>query len=179
MCAREYAPEEVLAFGVTLVCGACKPIYVQKLREGMLPPQRLPFAGFWIRAGSLAIDYVILYMVMMIVAGFGIGLSGFRNPDPFKILRLEGLLLGVQFLIATTYETLFIGKSGATPGMMTCRLKLIRGDGSNLGFSRAFFRCLARVASGFTFGIGYLMAAFDDENRTLHDYICDTRVIRR
>jgi uncharacterized RDD family membrane protein YckC len=27
-------------------------------------------------------------------------------------------------------------------------------------------------------GIGYLMAAWDDERRTLHDLICDTRVVR-
>ena len=27
-------------------------------------------------------------------------------------------------------------------------------------------------------GIGYLIAAFDDQKRTLHDHICDTRVIR-
>jgi uncharacterized RDD family membrane protein YckC len=179
MCSRGFAAEEVLTFGDTLICGFCKPIYVQRLREGLLPPQRLPFAGLWIRAGSITIDYIILYMVMMIVAGFSIGFGGFRNPDPFKILRLEGILLGVQFLIATTYETWFVASKGATPGMMTCRLKLIRSDGSNLGFSRSLFRCLARLVSGFTFGIGYLMAAFDDENRTLHDYICDTRVIRR
>jgi uncharacterized RDD family membrane protein YckC len=26
--------------------------------------------------------------------------------------------------------------------------------------------------------IGYLMAAFDDQKRALHDRICDTRVVR-
>jgi uncharacterized RDD family membrane protein YckC len=178
-CSRDFAPDEVIAFGDILVCGACKPIFVQKLREGLLPPQRLPFAGFWIRGGSLTIDYIVLYIIMMIVAGVGVGISGFRNPDPFKVLRLEGLLLGIQFLIATSYETWFVGKNGATPGMVSCRLQLIRGDGSSLGFQRALFRCLARLASSFTFGIGYLMAAFDEENRTLHDYICDTRVVRK
>jgi len=179
LCSVAFPPDDVMAFGDTLVCGTCKPIFVQRLREGMFPEQRLPFAGFWIRAGSLTIDYIILYIAMMIVAGFSVGISGFRNPDPFKILRLEGILLGVQFLIATTYETLFGGRLGATPGMVSCRLKLVRGDGSSLGYRRALFRCLARLASSFTFGIGYLMAAFDDENRTLHDYLCDTRVVRK
>ena len=133
-CHLEFASEEVIAFGDIIVCGGCKPLFVQRLREGISARQRLPFAGFWIRFGSLTIDYVILYMIMMIVAGFGVGLSGFRNPDPFKVLRLEGVLLGVQFIIANAYETWFVGRSGATPGMMTCRLKLIRGDGSSLGF---------------------------------------------
>ncbi len=178
-CRQEFAPDDMLTFGDLLICGDCKPMFVQKLREGLLPAERLPFAGFWIRAGSLTIDYIILYMVMMIVGGFGLGLSGLRNPDPLKVLRLEGILLGIQFLIATAFETFFLGRSGATPGMMTCRLRVIRADGSSLGFKGAFFRCLARMVSSFTFGIGYLMAAFDDENRTLHDYLCDTRVIRR
>jgi uncharacterized RDD family membrane protein YckC len=178
-CRQELPYDDLLVFGDLLICGACKPLFVQRLREGMLPPRRLPFAGFWIRGGSLTIDYIILYMVMMLVAGFGLGISGIRNPNPFQILRLEGLLLGIQLLIATAYETWFVGRSGATPGMMTCRLRLIRADGSNLGFRQALFRCLARFASSFTFGIGYLMAIFDDENRTLHDYICDTRVVRR
>jgi uncharacterized RDD family membrane protein YckC len=29
------------------------------------------------------------------------------------------------------------------------------------------------------FAIGYIMAAFDDEKRALHDRICSTRVIRK
>jgi uncharacterized RDD family membrane protein YckC len=28
-------------------------------------------------------------------------------------------------------------------------------------------------------GIGFIMAAFDDERRTLHDRICETRVVRK
>ena len=37
----------------------------------------------------------------------------------------------------------------------------------------------AEMLSGMILGIGYLMAAFDDEKRALHDRICDTRVVRR
>ena len=178
-CHREFPPDQLIGFGDIRVCGYCKPLFFQKLREGMLPPQRLPFAGFWIRWGSLTIDTIILYMILMLVAGFGMGINGLRNPDPFQLLRTEGLVMGIQFLIGIAYETWFVGSLGATPGMMTCRLRLIRADGANLGFQRALFRCLARFVSSFTFGIGYLMAAVDDENRTLHDFICDTRVVRR
>jgi hypothetical protein len=34
------------------------------------------------------------------------------------------------------------------------------------------------LLSSLTLAIGYIMAAFDDEKRSLHDRICDTRVIR-
>jgi uncharacterized RDD family membrane protein YckC len=35
------------------------------------------------------------------------------------------------------------------------------------------------MLSGFTFYIGFIIAAFDPEKRALHDHICGTRVIRR
>lgn len=33
-CGRLFAPEEVLKFGDAFVCGECKPIYLQRMREG-------------------------------------------------------------------------------------------------------------------------------------------------
>jgi uncharacterized RDD family membrane protein YckC len=35
------------------------------------------------------------------------------------------------------------------------------------------------MLSAILLGIGYLMIAFDDEKRALHDRICDTRVIKK
>jgi uncharacterized RDD family membrane protein YckC len=40
-------------------------------------------------------------------------------------------------------------------------------------------RHFAEMLSGILLGIGYLMIAFDDEKRALHDRICDTRVIKK
>ena len=40
-------------------------------------------------------------------------------------------------------------------------------------------RCLARMLAGFTLGIGYVIAGIDDEKRALHDYFCDTRVVKK
>ena len=38
----------------------------------------------------------------------------------------------------------------------------------------------AEMLSSLTLGIGYIMVAFDDEKRGLHDRdICDTRVVRK
>jgi uncharacterized RDD family membrane protein YckC len=34
------------------------------------------------------------------------------------------------------------------------------------------------MVSGFILGIGYIMAAFTENKRALHDYIAGTRVIR-
>jgi uncharacterized RDD family membrane protein YckC len=54
----------------------------------------------------------------------------------------------------------------------------VRADGGRLGGWRAFARYWAEQVTGLTFFAGYVMAAFDEEKRALHDFICDTRVVR-
>ena len=44
-------------------------------------------------------------------------------------------------------------------------------------YGRATGRYFAHFLSSFTLGIGYLIAAFDNEKRALHDHVCDTRVV--
>ena len=34
------------------------------------------------------------------------------------------------------------------------------------------------MLSGLLLNIGYLIAAFDEEKRAMHDHMCDTRVIK-
>jgi uncharacterized RDD family membrane protein YckC len=60
---------------------------------------------------------------------------------------------------------------------MLLGLKVVRPDGSPLTYWRGFGRYWGTVVSGFTCMIGYIIAAFDDEKRALHDHICSTRVI--
>jgi uncharacterized RDD family membrane protein YckC len=61
---------------------------------------------------------------------------------------------------------------------MALGLKLLRRDGSKLGIGRIIGRYFSHVISAIILCIGYIMAAFDEEKRALHDRICDTRVIR-
>jgi uncharacterized RDD family membrane protein YckC len=80
-------------------------------------------------------------------------------------------------VIAIGYETFFIGKYGATPGKMACKIKVVTADGGKVSYLLAFGRYFAKVLSSLTCLIGYIMAAFDDEKRALHDRICNTRVV--
>jgi uncharacterized RDD family membrane protein YckC len=48
-----------------------------------------------------------------------------------------------------------------------------------MSYLRAFGRHFAKYLSAMILGIGYFMAAFDDQRRTLHDRICETRVVRK
>jgi uncharacterized RDD family membrane protein YckC len=81
--------------------------------------------------------------------------------------------------VPAAYDTWFVGKYGATPGKMACKLKIVDPDGGQIPYLRAFGRHFAKWLSSMTLLIGYIMAVFDEEKRTLHDRVCETRVIRK
>lgn len=45
-------------------------------------------------------------------------------------------------------------------------------------YLHALGRYFAEIVSAMPLNIGYIMAAFDDEKRSLHDHLCTTRVIK-
>ena len=136
------------------------------------------YAGFWIRFGAIAIDAFILWIANMIIfIPLGI-LAPTSEENPFIILSLMPLLMIAQYAIPAAYDTWFVGKYGATPGKMACKIKVVVADGGRVTYMRAFGRHFAKWLSSMILAIGFIMAAFDDEKRTLHDRICETRVVR-
>jgi uncharacterized RDD family membrane protein YckC len=139
----------------------------------------MDYAGFWIRFGALAIDTCILwiaYFLLAIPLGILIPVSG---DNPVFFLSFMPLWVIVQYAIPAVYDIWFVGKYGATPGKMACNLKVVVEDGSRVTYLRALGRHFAKWLSSIILGIGFIMAAFDDQRRTLHDRICETRVVRK
>jgi len=180
-CGLEFPASEIITYENNYVCGGCKPIFVQKLREGMNLSTTTHYAGFWIRVGAKIIDIIILWVV-----GIGIGLIVYQIfPKPHYLPAAKHLdlgigyflSLGINWLLAILYEVLFLGKFGATLGKMICRIQVIMADGQKISYGRAFGRYWAESLSGLIFGIGYFMVGSDKEKRGLHDRICNTRVV--
>jgi uncharacterized RDD family membrane protein YckC len=185
-CGRSYPPDELVAFGGSLVCAACKPVFTQKLREGIRPAGALRYGGFWIRFLAVIIDSLIFSVVTVSV--FAIGMLMFpidwanvgrSQADLFQVAALEGVVWLGTLLFAAIYETWMIGRYAATLGKMACGLRVIASDGGKVSYGRSLGRHFAKHLSSFILGIGYIMAGFDDEKRALHDRICDTRVIKK
>jgi uncharacterized RDD family membrane protein YckC len=84
----------------------------------------------------------------------------------------------LQIAIAAAYTTWLLGRYGATLGKMACKIKVVTPDGGSVSYARALGRYFAEILSAMIFSIGYIMAAFDDQKRTLHDRICNTRVVK-
>lgn len=142
----------------------------------------LVYGDFWTRFAAKIIDGVIL-------AGIGQGVEWavtkwvFEGPLPMPpdwagFLRGMLWLVSINTIIALIYSVYFQLLHEGTPGKRLLGLRVVRADGSRLSGWRAAARYGAEQLSGMTFLVGYVMAAFDDEKRALHDFICDTRVVK-
>jgi uncharacterized RDD family membrane protein YckC len=177
-CGQAFAENDMVRFAEAWVCASCKPLFVQKIKEGVTLAGEMEYAGFWIRVGAWFIDYIIMAIASAIiyVPLTFMGFSSFNEPAAFTIIQLISMIL--NFIIPAVYESWFVGKYAATPGKMACKLKVVMSEGDRVSFARAIGRHFAKYISGLILGIGYIMAGFDEQKRTLHDRICDTRVIK-
>jgi uncharacterized RDD family membrane protein YckC len=157
---------------------AQKDMVVQQMREGVPTLGTLEYGGFWMRFLAKFIDYMVVNSVMVAFTLVIIVLMGMSDQRDFGLLLgLYALQILVSFGLWLTYSTVMVGKYGATLGKMALGLKVVRPDGSPVSMGLAAGRYLAEILSGMILGIGYLMVAFDEEKRALHDQICGTRVV--
>lgn len=147
-------------------------------QEAATLADRVP-AGFWIRFLAAIMDGILLGITFSILGSLLIPILGEPNPDPEVFTQADMNHLIFNTLIGLTYYTFMHGKFGATLGKMAVGIYIIRPDGSPVSYPRACGRYFAEILSALTFGIGYLMAAFDQEKRALHDFIAGTRVVKR
>jgi uncharacterized RDD family membrane protein YckC len=171
-CGRLFPADDMVSYEGSYICAECKPLFFQKIKEGASVPGQREYAGFWIRFGAKFVDGIILNIINQML-----GLIIRLAVKDVQVAAIATAVLGLG--VQAAYVIYFIGKNGATPGKMACKLEVIRADGSPMTYGRATGRFFAEFLSGLTIGIGYIMAAFDEEKRALHDRICDTRVVRK
>ena len=148
-----------------------------------------PPAGFWIRFVAYLIDGLILTVAAVVILGgagavaaISLGLGENDEPDENAALIVIGIILAaIGFLImGWLYEALMTSsRHGATLGKRALGLRIVRADGAPLSFGRATARHFLKVLITplVPLAIGYLLAAFTQGKRALHDFMADTLVI--
>ncbi len=176
-CGKEFDGHEMIFYRNQWICPSCKTLMTEKPSDSTIMPSGMQYANFWVRAGAKIIDIFILWTIGMLVSFF---LGFFISPtyDMENSMTFPILANFFQLIIAISYTTYFLGKYSATPGKMACHLKVVTPDGGKVTYSQAAYRYFAEIISSLIFCIGYLMAIFDIERRTLHDRIAGTRVVR-
>lgn len=186
-CGKLFTKDNAIQYGTAWVCAACKPIFLQKLREGAatgsaaLGTAERRYAGFWIRVvakfiDGLAIGVVIGIPIMILMFTTGI----IAQPGQNQSAAMVGLQVILQLGwmgAGIAYNTFMHGKYGATLGKMAVGIRVVMADGAPITFMRAFGRAWGDILSSIVCNIGYIIAGFDAEKRALHDHICQTRVI--
>ena len=151
-------------------------------------------AGWWSRVGATLIDGLIISVgALIILALFGSVFSvGFFASEETGVASLiVGLMLSVVAIaiVALLYAPLMMDRTnGKTLGRMAMGIRVVRANGQPMTFGWAMLREVAvksllfGIAGSLTFGLAsladYLWPLWDDENRALHDFIVDTRVVR-
>ena len=167
VCRQSYPPAQVVRYGATPVCRNCQPGFIQSLPAGA-QVGHLRYAGFWKRFLAKFVDGI----AVMIVLG-----PVYVAAERYQSAGWALLYYVVWFACAFVYPTVFHGKYGQTLGKMALKIKVVRPDSAPIDFGTAALRTLAELLSGCILYIGYIMAAFDDEKRALHDRLASTRVI--
>jgi uncharacterized RDD family membrane protein YckC len=153
----------------------------------MVAVEGAPPAGFWIRFVAYMIDALIVTAVSLLLLGICVGVAiltdetlDFENPGG---IVMAAVLLAIAALIVINwlYEALMTSSPrGATLGKMALGLRIVRFDGTQLSFGRATARHFAKAIAtpAVPLAIGYVMAAFTNRKRALHDILADTLVIK-
>ncbi|MBP9987948.1 MAG: RDD family protein [Ruminococcus sp.] len=119
--------------------------------------------------GSIGKRFLALFLDNFFVSLIGSGL----------VVLTNSWYVGFSTLfISAAYYILFEGSEWhATPGKRIMKLCVIDEYGKGIDYSKAAIRFFGRILSGLIFGIGYIIALFDDKSQSLHDKIAGTYVI--
>ncbi|WP_372847074.1 RDD family protein [Pontiella sp.] len=183
ICGKGFGEADLIEFEGAKVCAGCKPDFIQQIKENaaLTGVSVMRYAGFWCRFGAVFIDGIVMYVANLPI-GIAFSLmmpmmqSGNSRPGAAFWLAFAVMYL-FQLAIPALYMILMHGKYGATLGKKAMGIKVVMSDGSPISYGRATGRYFAYILSGLILYVGYIMAAFDDEKRALHDHICNTRVI--
>lgn len=138
------------------------------------------YAGFWARFAAYLLDIMIVFagtLILRFILGCvslftGITLFDTEVLFSFSLKDILIYLCNVVYFVVLTYYT------GATLGKKAMNLKVITSSNESLTLMDVLYReTIGRYLSGCILYIGYLLSILDNEKRTLHDILCDTRVI--
>jgi uncharacterized RDD family membrane protein YckC len=144
------------------------------------PPTR--YAGFWIRVIAAIIDGILVQVVVFPVSfiiGMVIGVAGVATHSTGAGIQIFSSGIGGLFGLAAGWlygAMIESSKYQATVGKMAFSMKVTDLQGQRLSFGQATGRHFAKILSGLTLCIGFIMVGFSEKKQGLHDMIAGTYV---
>jgi uncharacterized RDD family membrane protein YckC len=184
-CGRTFGQSDLVPIAGNWVCGDCKAAFLSRIvAGGPAAASSLRYAGVGIRFGARFIDGLV-FIVPFVIFAILVLPNVLRTAAANRTPAVNGTFVLAALVFSLFYEVLMLRYWGATLGKMACGLKVVRPDGSSLGwgvsFGRFFMYNVVISAVPFVNWIllitTAIMAGTDEQKRGLHDRVCDTRVI--
>lgn len=137
------------------------------------------YAGFVRRWAAFFLDSLILGIPIIILAMvLGMAMTGDDLLTSTQSNTFQGVYYLLIFVVKPVYYAgMESSASQATLGKMAMGIKVTDESGHRLSFGHALGRWFAAALSYITLYIGFLMAAFTDRKRALHDMVASTLVV--
>jgi uncharacterized RDD family membrane protein YckC len=147
--------------------------------------RRTIYAGFWLRALALGVDFILLCLVLgpIVAPIFRENSVGNSARDYLQFYasatrQATALLLLVHLIFWLYFAAFESSPWQATPGKRLLGIAVTDLIGQRISFVRASARYFASLLSQF-FLIGYLMAAITLQKQALHDMLTGCLVLKR
>ena len=155
------------------------------------PPSRPALASWGSRVVAQIVDGIIIgigaVVLFAILAALGLTVETDGGAAAFIVTAFFAVL--AFSIVALLYAPVLMSRTnGQTLGRMVVNIRVIRADGGPMTFWFAVLReivvksFLVGVISSATFGLAWLLdilwPLWDEENRALHDFVVNTRVIK-
>lgn len=131
-------------------------------------------ASIGARFGAYILDVIIIVVIQLLLFGAIYGFEGMENMSTAEEL-ISDLF---SFALVILYFGIQEGSVGATIGKRAVGIKVVQENGDSLGLGKGFLRAFGRILSGLILLIGYIMAFFNKRNKTLHDEMASTLVVK-
>ncbi|MDM8564958.1 RDD family protein [Candidatus Halobeggiatoa sp. HSG11] len=113
-------------------------------------------------------DGLLLFSVLFLAAGIAYPITDGQVNIMFQVY-----LLAVSFF----YFAWSWVNGGQTLGMKAWRVRLVANDNQPISLKQCLLRFLISIISWLILGVGFFWAFFNQEHRTWHDLLSNTRLI--
>lgn len=140
--------------------------------------QKIPehiYVGFWKRLLAAFLDGIALFVILILWVAIT-ELLGLVLPSEMTSFLEEFGMLIIVLLYFPLWES---SSSQGSIGKQILGVKVVDKEGQRLTFWRALARSVSKILSYSIASIGFVMIAFMDKKRGLHDLIVETYVVER
>lgn len=150
-------------------------------------PQRVAYAGFWLRAVAFVFDLFIItlaaFPVLWRLIEENVGSQpsaheyiAFYSSGTRQAIAFQLLLQLICWLYFAAFES---SRWQATPGKRILGLFVTDLNGKRISFPRATGRYIGKALEQVTLFIGFAMAGFTAKKQALHDVVASCLVLKK